>query len=44
MDFSSEITKIQQKSRDFWFADFFLGFFKSMGWYGFSYEGIFVVA
>ncbi len=26
-----------QKSRGFWFADFFLKLLKSIGWYGFSY-------
>ncbi len=33
-----EITKIWQKSRDFWFGDFFLELsLKSIGWYGFFY-------
>jgi hypothetical protein len=38
MDFFLEITKIWQKPRDFWFADFFLRFLKFTGWYGFSYD------
>jgi hypothetical protein len=35
--FFLEITNIWQKSRDFLLADFFSGFLRSKGWYGFSY-------
>jgi hypothetical protein len=35
--FLPEIIKIWQKSWNYWFADFFLKFLKSIGWYGFSY-------
>jgi hypothetical protein len=37
MIFLLEITKIWQKSRDFWLADFFLVIFEIDSWYGFSY-------
>jgi hypothetical protein len=33
MVFLLEITNFWQKSRDFWVADFFLKFLKSIGWY-----------
>ncbi len=35
MDFLVEITQVWQNSRDFWFADFFSRFLKSIGWFGF---------
>jgi hypothetical protein len=37
MVFFLEIINIWQKSRDYWFADFFLEILKSIGWCGFSY-------